>query len=129
MSDNSNEALKIREGNNNYFKINTIDGSESISFGNATTNPDFNFLGGETTIFDGDVNVQGVLWGGSPLKFAHEGISFLDSLDAKDFRFIKPRDSITLSRMFLKIHSFFKLKIFRIQTKWRSFLRKSTKIR
>jgi len=45
LTDNITDAFDLQEGTNNYFNINTTDGSENISFGNATTNPSYSFLG------------------------------------------------------------------------------------
>ncbi len=59
LSDNVADALDIQEGTNNYFNINTTNLSENISFGNATTNPSFSFLGTGATTFGGAVNANG----------------------------------------------------------------------
>lgn len=49
--DNITNALDIQEGSNNYINVNTTNSSENLSFGNATTNPSFSFLGtGAVTI-------------------------------------------------------------------------------
>ncbi|MCP4128482.1 MAG: hypothetical protein GY753_15680, partial [Gammaproteobacteria bacterium] len=54
------DALDIQEGTNNYININTTDASENISFGNATTNPSYNFLG------SGALSVAGAVGIGDP---------------------------------------------------------------
>ena len=38
-------AFDLQQGSDNYINIATSDGTENISFGNATTNPTFGFLG------------------------------------------------------------------------------------
>lgn len=43
--DNLANAYRISEGANNYLRIVTTNGSESIVFGNAVTNPTYQFLG------------------------------------------------------------------------------------
>ncbi len=48
LTDNITNALDIQEGTNNYININTTNSLENISFGNATTNPSYNFLGSGT---------------------------------------------------------------------------------
>ncbi|MFA7308897.1 MAG: tail fiber domain-containing protein [Patescibacteria group bacterium] len=45
VADNSGTAFKIGQGSDDYFFIDTTNGSENIGFGNSTTNPDFTFLG------------------------------------------------------------------------------------
>jgi hypothetical protein len=45
VDDNQAGAFTISQGANNYLDLSTVTGSESLSFGNATTDPDFNFLG------------------------------------------------------------------------------------
>ena len=59
LTDNITDALDIQEGTNNYININTTDSSENISFGNATTNPSFSFLGSGVLTVAGDLQVQG----------------------------------------------------------------------
>jgi hypothetical protein len=58
LSDNVANALDIQEGTNNYININTTDSSENISFGNATTNPSFSFLGTGTLSIAGSFQVD-----------------------------------------------------------------------
>ncbi len=58
LVDNNTDALDIQQGTNNYLNINTQDSSEAMSFGNASTNPDFSFLGSGTTNFVGNVDAQ-----------------------------------------------------------------------
>ncbi len=43
--DNVTNALNFREGSNNYLNLDTTDGSEALTFGNPTTNPDISLLG------------------------------------------------------------------------------------
>ena len=59
INDNSANALDIQEGTNNYININTTNSSENISFGNATTNPSFDFLGTGLTTLGGNLFVNG----------------------------------------------------------------------
>lgn len=59
LTDNTADALDIQEGSNNYININTTNASENISFGNATTNPSFSFLGSGTVTIAGDLVVNG----------------------------------------------------------------------
>ncbi len=60
LTDNIADAWDVQEGTNNYININTTNSSEAISFGNATTNPDFNFLGsGNLTVDGGTLFVDG----------------------------------------------------------------------
>ncbi len=55
LTDNMTDSFDLQEGANNYININTTNGSEAISFGNATTNQDYNFLGNGVTSFGGDI--------------------------------------------------------------------------
>jgi hypothetical protein len=57
LTDNITDALNIQEGTNNYININTTNSSENISFGNATTNPSYNFLGSGTLTVDGATTI------------------------------------------------------------------------
>lgn len=59
ISDNLADALLIQQGGNAYFDITTSDSAEAINFGNATTNPGFNFLGTGAVTIAGDLIVQG----------------------------------------------------------------------
>lgn len=43
--DHTANAFRVREGSNNYIHVNTTNGSEAITLGNATTNPDLVWLG------------------------------------------------------------------------------------
>jgi hypothetical protein len=45
LVDNNVNALDIQQGTDNYININTTDAVENVAFGNAITNPTFNFLG------------------------------------------------------------------------------------
>jgi fibronectin-binding autotransporter adhesin len=59
LTDNTTDAYDLQEGTNNYINVNTTDASENISFGNATTNPTFAFLGTGATSFAGALTVTG----------------------------------------------------------------------
>jgi len=59
VDDNQADALLIQEGANNYIDVTTTDASEAINFGNATTNPDYNFDGTGTVAIDGALTVEG----------------------------------------------------------------------
>jgi hypothetical protein len=59
LADNVADAYDLQEGTNNYININTTDASENISFGNATTNPTFSFLGTGLTTLAGALTVTG----------------------------------------------------------------------
>jgi excisionase family DNA binding protein len=45
LTDNLAGSLAVREGANDYLVINTQNGSEGITLGNATLNPDYHFAG------------------------------------------------------------------------------------
>ena len=59
LTDNVADSLDIQEGTNNYININTTNASENISFGNATTNPSFSFLGSGNITAAGDLALNG----------------------------------------------------------------------
>jgi parallel beta-helix repeat protein len=61
LADNTANAWDIQEGTNNYININTTNASENISFGNATTNPSYNFLGTGALSVAGSTNLSGSL--------------------------------------------------------------------
>jgi parallel beta-helix repeat protein len=58
LTDNTADAWDIQEGTNNYININTTNTTENITFGNATTNPYYEFLG------TGDLYIGGDVFGG-----------------------------------------------------------------
>lgn len=59
VTDNLLTAFRIREGTNNYIDIRTTNGSETITLGNATTNPDFIWLGSGEWQFGGSAGTSG----------------------------------------------------------------------
>jgi len=103
INDNDASAYSIAEGVRSYFLIDTTDDAEAMSFGNATTNPAFNFLGSGTATFSGaisaagltstgDVNLSGATYvnlpagtatqiGGSALPAAFTAANVTDLLD------------------------------------------------
>lgn len=59
LTDNTTNALDIQQGSDNYININTTDAAtgELITFGNATTDPNFVFDGsGSVTLWDASAN-------------------------------------------------------------------------
>ncbi len=59
IPDNATNAYLIEETSGaDYLKIDTTNGSEAVSFGNATTNPTISFLGTGTTTFSGPVKAK-----------------------------------------------------------------------
>ena len=61
LTDNITDALDLQESTNNYININTTNGSENVSFGNASTNPSYNFLGSGTLAVAGSQTIGGTL--------------------------------------------------------------------
>ncbi len=59
LTDNTANIYDLQEGTNNYININTTNSSENISFGNATTNPTFSFLGSGLASIAGALTVTG----------------------------------------------------------------------
>lgn len=58
IPDNTATAFRVREAANNYLAVTTTNSSESMSFGNATTNPAFSFLGsGTLTLPTGGISI------------------------------------------------------------------------
>ncbi len=57
LADNTADVWDVQEGTNNYININTTNSSENISFGNATTNPSYNFLGSGTLAVAGSQTI------------------------------------------------------------------------
>ena len=53
------QSFVVTQGANNYLNVSTTDTTENISFGNATTNPTFSFLGSGLATFTGGVTVNG----------------------------------------------------------------------
>ena len=53
--------MDFLQGSDSYFQIDTADSSEALNFGNATTNPTFNFLGTGKLSIAGDVDISGAL--------------------------------------------------------------------
>ncbi len=50
-------AFKVTEEANGYLVVDTTNGSEVVTFGNATTNPNYNFEGSGAVSFDGPVSI------------------------------------------------------------------------
>lgn len=80
IGDNISPAWNLTQATNSYIFVDTINGSEAVSFGNVTTNPDFNFFGtgniaatsssitltnGDITLTNGALTVGGALVGGT----------------------------------------------------------------
>lgn len=51
VKDATASVFKIQENGNAYFDLTTSNGTEKLDFGNATINPDFNFLGTGSVAF------------------------------------------------------------------------------
>ncbi len=59
IADNSSTAFTVYQSVDRYLNIDTSNGAEQISLGNAVTNPDYNFLGSGDATFSADVVVDG----------------------------------------------------------------------
>ncbi len=58
IDDNLTDSLTISVGADNYLDIDSNNGTEGVSFGNAVTNPSFSFLGSGEAAFTGNVNAN-----------------------------------------------------------------------
>jgi hypothetical protein len=58
LTDDTTNALNIHEGTNHYININTTNGGEDMTFGNATTNPAYDFLGSGAMAVSGLLNAN-----------------------------------------------------------------------
>ena len=56
--DNSTLAWVVKEGNNTYIEITTLNGFESIIFGNVTTNPTYTVFGNGLFTHNGNVTID-----------------------------------------------------------------------
>lgn len=65
VTDNLTTSWRISEGANNYLLLTTTNAAEKIDFGNATTNPAYNFLGSGSSLFKGNVVVGGATAAGA----------------------------------------------------------------
>jgi hypothetical protein len=63
IKDNGATAWLLHEGAQNYILLNTTDGSEAMSFGNASSNPLFSFLGSGQVDFAGPVDMNAAFTG------------------------------------------------------------------
>jgi len=63
IKDDDAVSWLLHEGVRNYIKVVTTDGSEQMEFGNATTNPLFNFLGSGQVDFAGPVDMNAAFTG------------------------------------------------------------------
>lgn len=68
IPDDSSSVFNITQGANNYFSVNTNNGTETILFGNAVTSPSYVFQGSGTAEFDCILQPNGT--------FAHAGTNF-----------------------------------------------------
>jgi hypothetical protein len=57
IADNTAEAFNVEEGTRHYINVDTTNGSEVITFGNAALDPNYTFLGGGTLQIGGDVTI------------------------------------------------------------------------
>lgn len=69
LTDDAATALATSEGANSYFAITTTNGSEALSFGNGTTNPDYTFFGSGLITTGDDLVISG-----DTLSFGSTGI-------------------------------------------------------
>ena len=83
--DDSATAWRVKQGSDNYILIDTANGGESVQFGNASTNPNYNFLGsgtlsGEAAQFTGSFALTGgstsYYQSGGPFQFNVSGSAF-----------------------------------------------------
>jgi hypothetical protein len=58
IPDNALSRFLVREGTNEYIAIDTVNGSESVDFGNTTTNPEARFLGTGDVTFSGSQKLE-----------------------------------------------------------------------
>ena len=59
VPDNVANIFRVRQGSNNYIALTTTNSSETLTFGNITTNPSFNFAGTGNGLFGGAITVTG----------------------------------------------------------------------
>jgi len=59
VPDNVANIFRVRQGANNYIALTTTNSSETLTFGNITTNPSFNFAGTGNGLFGGAITVTG----------------------------------------------------------------------
>jgi len=59
VTDNTADAFKVWDGADNYIVVNTTNAAESVSIGNAVTNPAINLLGTGTLTLGGGLTVTG----------------------------------------------------------------------
>jgi hypothetical protein len=78
LTDNIADAWDIQEGTENYINLNTQNGTEFISFGNTTTDQDFNFLGDGTLTVAGPSVFSGTLTVGNVLAATNIQIGTID---------------------------------------------------
>jgi len=57
ISDNQASAYTVTEAGNNYLDVTTTNASETIVFGNVTTNPNYTFTGSGVADFDGGITL------------------------------------------------------------------------
>eukprot|EP00918_Siedleckia_nematoides_P083636 GHVU01183338.1.p1 GENE.GHVU01183338.1~~GHVU01183338.1.p1 ORF type:complete len:583 (+),score=31.41 GHVU01183338.1:1283-3031(+) len=79
IPDDSATALQILEGANNILTIVTTNGSEAINIGNATTNPEYNLLGGGSLNVNGSVTVGTAIASNFSLVFLGTADNLIDS--------------------------------------------------
>lgn len=59
VDDNLATAWEVQQGANDYLRVTTTNSSEAVTFGNASTNPSYSFLGSGTLTVGGAVAVTG----------------------------------------------------------------------
>jgi hypothetical protein len=93
LADNTSLAFLLAESTNQYFRVNTTDAAEAVTFGNGTTNPSFTFAGSGTSTFVGDIAVNGddITSDGATLTINAGGtVDIQDSVIADQLRIESP---------------------------------------
>lgn len=83
ITDNTANAFRLQEGSNEYFIIDTLNGSENIALGNPTTNPTISLLGTGAVAIGGSVTMSGARVLGSG-GIASLGTGEADITDARN---------------------------------------------
>ncbi len=78
LGDNLAAAFVLREGSNNYLAIDTTNSTETVAFGNATTNPVYSFLGSGGATFTGGLSTDTIAERTSAAGVTIDGVTLKD---------------------------------------------------
>lgn len=85
VPDNNAAAYSLNDGTDPYLAVVTTNASEAMSFGNTTTNPDYNFLGSGQGTFSGPVDFDAAVTLTGSSSYSQTAGGFTYNVSGGDF--------------------------------------------